>query len=88
MQFDLAEIAARKFRKQLLENKGHLAEVLVDQINTEIIAGFSEERKQLIEATNGGRNDEQVEKWKKRIAEEFSALDDFRYENKDRIDLN
>ena len=87
MQFDLAEIAARKFRKQLLKNKGHLAPVLIDQINDEIIDGFSEERKELIEETNDGRDDDQVETWKKRITEELKTLDDFRYDNKDRIEI-
>ncbi len=87
MQFDLAEVAARRFRKQLLENKGHLAEVLVDQINNEIIAGFSKEREELIKATNSGQNESQVAAWKKRIAEELQALNDFSYDNDKRIKL-
>lgn len=88
MQFDLSEIAARKFRKELLENKEDLSPDNVNKINDEILTSFSEERLELVKGTNSGRNDEQIEVWKTRIAGELKALDDFRFENDRRIKLN
>ncbi|TKS57203.1 hypothetical protein [Mesohalobacter halotolerans] len=90
MQFDLAEIHARKFRKRALENKGQIAKGfdIINQINNDIMTEFSKSRLELIKETEGGRNDEKIEEWKEKIATELKELYEFRYENKKKIKLN
>ena len=90
MQFDLAEIHARKFRKRALENKKKIAKGfdIINQINNEIMTGFSEDRLQLVKETEGGQNEEKIEEWKEKIATELKELYEFRYENKKKIKLN
>jgi hypothetical protein len=90
MQFDLAEIHARKFRKRALENKKKIAKGfdIVSQINNEIMTEFSESRLKLIKETEGGQNQEKIEEWKEKIATKLKELYEFRYENKKKIKLN
>ncbi|WP_411767695.1 hypothetical protein [Winogradskyella sp. A3E31] len=90
MQFDLAEIHARKFRKRALENKKEIAKGfdIINQINNGIMSEFSEYRLELVKETEGGRNEQKIKEWKKRIAKELKSLDEFRYENKKKIKLN
>lgn len=90
MQFDLAEIHARKFRKRALENKKKIAKGfdIINQINNEIMAEFSENRLQLVKETETGQNDEKIVKWKEKIATELKELYEFRYQNKKKIKLN
>ena len=90
MQFDLAEIHARKFRKRALENKKKIAKGfdIVSQINNEIMTEFSESRLKLIKETEGGQNQEKIEEWKEKIATKLKELYEFRYENKEKIKLN
>ncbi len=90
MQFDLAEIHTRKFRKQALENKKKIAKGfdIISQINNEIMTEFSESRLKLMKETEGGQNEEKIEEWKEKIATELKELNEFRYENKKKIKLN
>lgn len=90
MQFDLAEIHARKFRKRTLENKKKISKGfdIINQINNEIMTEFSESRLQLIKETEGGQNEEKIGEWKEKITTELKELYEFRYENKNKIKLN
>ena len=90
MQFDLAEIHARKFRKRALENKKKIAEGfdIINQINNEIMSEFSETRLQLVKETESGLNNEKIEEWKEKITVELKKLHEFRYDNKKKIKLN
>jgi len=90
MQFDLAEIHARKFRKRALENKKKIAKGfdIINQINNEIMTELSESRLQLIKETEGGQNEEKIKEWKDNIATELKELYEFRFENKKKIKLN
>jgi len=89
IQFDLAEIQARKFRKQVLKDKGKIAKGfdIVNQINNDIIAEFSEIRLTLMKETESGRNEQKVAEWKEKIAIELKELDEFRFENIKKINL-
>jgi len=90
MQFDLAEIHARKFRKRTLENKKKITKGfdIINQINNEIISEFSETRLQLVKETESGQNNEKIEEWKEKITAELKKLYEFRYENKKKIKQN
>ena len=69
MQFDLAEIQTRKFRKRILKEKRKLIKGfdIVNKINNEIMAELSEIRAVLIQETESGRNEEEVKRWGKEI---------------------
>lgn len=90
MQFDLAEISARKFRKSVLVNKKKIAKGfdVINQINNDIMTEFSESRLELVKETEGGQNEQKIEEWKGKIATALKALDEFRYSNKKKIKLN
>ncbi|WP_223032349.1 hypothetical protein [Hanstruepera marina] len=90
VQFDLAEIHARKFRKRALENKGQIAKGfdIINQISNEIMAEFSESRLELVNETESGQNIEKLTEWKEKILIELKELDEFSYENKKRIKTN
>lgn len=90
LQFDLAEIHTRKFRKKALQNKKKIAKGfdIIQKINNEIMAEFSEIRLKLMKNTEGGTNEEKVKEWRKKIDTELNVLNDFRYENKKRIKLS
>ena len=89
LQFDLAEVQARKFRKQLLQNKGKILGgfEIVNQISDDIMAQFAEIRANMVTETDYGRNEKAVKLWEERIATELEELDQFRYENTKRIKL-
>ena len=89
MQFDLAEIQARKFRKQVLKDKRKIAKGfdIVNEINNDIMAEFSEIRLDLMKETESGRNEQKVAEWKEKIAAELRELDEFSFENKKKIKL-
>ncbi|MBI6115681.1 hypothetical protein [Salegentibacter maritimus] len=89
MQFDLAEIHARKFRKRVLENKNKIIKGfdIINQINNNIMTEFSEYRLLLVKETEAGRNIKKIEEWKERISTELNDLNEFRYENKRKIKL-
>lgn len=87
MQFDLAEIHARKFRKRALENKGQIAKGfdIINQINNHIMTEFSKSRLVLVKDTENGRNEQKFAEWKEKIETELKELDEFSYENKKKI---
>lgn len=87
MQFDLAEIHARKFRKRALENKGQIAKGfdIINQINNDIMTEFSKTRLELVKETESGQNEQKLVEWKEKIATELKELDEFSYENKKKI---
>ncbi len=90
MQFDLAEIHARKFRKRVLVNKRKISKGfdIINQISNEIMTEFSENRLKLIKETEAGQNEEKITQWKEKIATELKELHEFRYENKKKIKLS
>lgn len=89
MQFDLAEIQARNFRKRALKDKGQLTKGfdIVNKINNEIMAELTEMRMTLMRETDSGRNEEKLAEWKELIATKLKELDEFRFENKEKIKL-
>lgn len=89
MQFDIAEIQARKFRKRILKDKRKIAKGfdIINEINNEIMAEFSEIRLELINETESGRNEIKLTEWKEKIANELKKLDEFRFENIKKIKL-
>lgn len=89
MQFDLAEIQARKFRKRVLKDKSKITKGFdfVNKINNEIMTELSLIRLALMRETESGRNEEKIEEWKKKIAAELKKLEEFRFENKKKIKL-
>jgi hypothetical protein len=85
--FDLSEIYARKFRKQLLLNRKKIAKgvQIAEIISNEITKELTEERAKFEKESNGGANIEVYEKWEKKIESELSALILFQYENNNKI---
>lgn len=90
MQFDLAEIQARNFRKRVLKDKSKITKGfdIVNEINNEIMTELTEMRMDLMKETDGGRNEVKVAEWKEIITTKLNALHEFRYENKEKIKLN
>jgi hypothetical protein len=70
-----------------LKNKKKIAKGfdIVNQINNEILAEFSESRLKLIKETESGQNEEKVKEWKENIASELKNLYEYRFENKKKI---
>lgn len=89
LQFDLAEIQARKFRKRLFLQKGKFLSgfEIVNQISDDIMTEFTELRTTMIQETDSGRDQDAIKLWKDKITKELRVLDQFRYENKKRIKL-
>ncbi len=89
MQFDLAEIQARKFRKRILKDNRKISKGfdIVNKISNEIISEFSKIRLELMRETEGGRNKQKITKWKEKIASRLKDLNEFRFENNKKIKL-
>lgn len=89
IQFDLAEIQARKFRKRILKDKGKISKGfdIVNHINNKIMTEFAKIRLEFMRETESGRNEEKLEEWKERIETELKLLNEFRFENKKKIKL-
>ena len=87
IQFDLAEIQARKFRKKLFIKKWKISKGfdIMNKISNEIMTEFSETRLELIRETEGGHNEEKLSEWKEKIVNELKELNEFRFENKKKI---
>lgn len=87
LQFDLAEVYTRKFRKRALENKGQITKGfdIINQISNDIMRELSERRLQLVKETQSGANEEKLAAWKEQIATELLELEDYSYENKKAI---
>ena len=84
LQFDLAEVYTRKFRKRVLENKGQIAKGfdIINQISNEIMSELSVSRLQLVQETPSGANEEKLAEWEERITNDLNELEEFSYENK------
>lgn len=84
LQFDLAEVHTREFRKRVLENKGQITKGfdIINQISNDIMKELSERRLQLVKETQGGANEEKLAEWKAQIANELLELEEYNYENK------
>ncbi|WP_010178535.1 hypothetical protein [Aquimarina agarilytica] len=89
LQFDLCEVYARRFRKQLFINKKKLLKGLdfVKELNNKMIAGFSEERALLVQETKDGSDKEQLTVWEEKIRNYLSTLKQFDYANDAKIKL-
>lgn len=89
LQFDLAEIQARKFRKRLFKEKRKISKGfdIVNKINNEIMAEFSEIRLKLIQETKSGTDNKKTTEWKDKITSKLKAMNQFRFENKKKIKL-
>ncbi|PQJ73727.1 hypothetical protein [Polaribacter butkevichii] len=87
MQFDLAEIHARKFRQQLFLKKWKITRGfdILKKLSNKIMAEFSEQRMILIKETEGGINKEKLLEWKEKISKDLKELYEFRFENKKKI---
>ncbi len=87
--FDLAEIYARKMRRELLINKNKLwkgfdyANLILNQISSDFI------RVQMImdKETNHGNDLEQLKFWQQKIKNELDELSDFVYDNTSKIKI-
>ena len=90
LQFDLAEIHARKFRKRVLENKKQMVKGLdiVSQINNEIISEFSVSRLKFIKETKSGTDEIKLQEWRNKILNDLKKLEEFNYLNKKKIKVN
>jgi hypothetical protein len=79
--FDIAEIYARKFRKELQENRKQLSKGLsiVNDLNSKITAEFSKRRLQYDSETNSGLDSQKQIVWDKQIAQELQDLADYDY---------
>ena len=90
LQFDLAEVYARKFRKRLWESKGKITTGfdIVNKIENEIMSGLSEARVQMVKETKGGNDEKKVGEWKAKIESELIELEEFRFENVKKIKKN
>lgn len=87
LQFDLAEIQARKFRKRLFFGKKKLVKgfEVMKLISNEISNEFAEIRMRFINETNNGNNLKVLEVWKSKVKSELKELNEFRFENRKKI---
>lgn len=87
LQFDLAEIQARKFRKRLFLGKKKLVKgfEVMKLISNEISNEFAEIRMRFINETNNGNNLKVLEVWKSKVKSELKELNEFSFENRKKI---
>lgn len=89
IQFDMAEIMTRKFRKKVIENKSEISKGIdfVNKTSQEMMTEFSKRRLLLEKETEGGYNKKELKKWEDQVASELLALEEFSFENKDKIKI-
>ena len=89
LQFDLAEVHARKLRRSLLVNRkllfGNPAKI--EELNNEIMEQFSTAMAMLEKESDGGQQMEVVRQWQQRTSLQLEDLNDFRFENEGKIRL-
>lgn len=87
LQFDLAEVYTRKFRKRVLENKGQITKGFdfINEISNDIMRELSKSRVQMMKDTRGGQDEEKLAEIRNRIAIDLNELEEFSYENKKAI---
>lgn len=80
--FDLSEIYARTFRKELKENRKKLVNGLqiAEELNAKIMADFSKRRIEYDLETKFGTDVEQQKAWEKQIQKELLLLEEFAYD--------
>ena len=79
--FDIAEIYARKFRKELQENRKQIAKgvSIVNDINAKLSADFAKRRLEYDSETNSGLNTQKQTIWDEQISKELQELADYDY---------
>jgi len=80
--FDLAEIYARKFRKELKENRKLIAKgtQFIEGINSRVSTEFSKRRLKYDEETKYGMDSTKQQVWEEQISKELAELADFQFE--------
>ena len=78
----LAEIYARKFRKELKENRKLIAKgtQFVEGINSRVSTEFSKRRLKYDEETKYGMDSTKQQIWEEQISKELAELADFQFE--------
>ncbi|SCY36116.1 hypothetical protein SAMN05192588_2480 [Nonlabens sp. Hel1_33_55] len=89
LQFDMAEVQARKFRKEAFINRKSILKGTdgIENLSNQMMNEFSRQRLALMQETDSGRDNAKVQEWKARTAEQLQSLDQFRFENTKRIRL-
>lgn len=89
VQFDLSEVMTRKFRKQILEHKKEISKKpsTLNIISQEIMTDFSNQRLLLEKETESGSKLDIIIQWSDRIKEQLLNLNEFRFENQEKIIL-
>lgn len=80
--FDLAEIYARKFRKEIKENRKFIAKGVqfIEVINSRVSTEFSKRRLKYDEETKYGTDLTKQQLWEQQILKELHELADFQFE--------
>jgi hypothetical protein len=80
--FDIAEIYARIFRKELKENRKQLVKGLhfVESVNSRVSSEFTKRRLKYDEETKSGTDFAKQQLWEDQIRKELDELSDFQYE--------
>lgn len=81
--FNINEVYARQFRKDLREIRSKLTKniELVDEMNDRITSALEKRRNQYIKETNSGFDTDAQQRWEKQIQEELEELAEYAYEN-------
>jgi hypothetical protein len=89
VQFDIAEIMTRKFRKKVIENKKEISKGVdfVNKASQEMMIEFSNRRLLFEKETESGNNKKMLKQWEEKVASELLALEEFSFENKDKIKI-
>ncbi len=89
LQFDLAEIHVREFRKKILLNRKKLLKGFdfLENLQEETLTNFTNEKRQLIEETKNGANQEVLKQWKDDIASRLAGMEIFSAWNKKKIKI-
>ena len=80
--FDIAEVYARKFRKELKENRKQIARglTIVHDINSRICSDFSKRRLQFDAETKSGTDNDRLSFWEQQVRQELIDLVDYDYQ--------
>ncbi|MNK33705.1 hypothetical protein D3C87_521980 [compost metagenome] len=90
LNFDLAEVYARKMRRDLLANKSTFWKGfdVANQIMNQISSDFTRTQILMDSETNQGTDSTQVRIWEQKIKKELEELSEFDYKNKSKIKIN
>lgn len=89
LNFDLAEVYARKMRRDLLVNKSTFWKGfdVANQIMNQISSDFTRTQILMDSETNQGTDSTQVRIWEQKIKKELEELSEFDYKNKSKIKI-